>query len=731
MLSIQFEKYVALLEKLVPVASGFALCDATGLVVLAHGDAVDVACGDYQHAGTGGHADNAQPQTEANVLRVPGDRMIIRLNIFSSNGDELGALLVGLGRESSTSGADAIHAYERSLHAVASCIGQECELTMELDAMSQELANRYEELNLVYRSNEDTVAHANENEVIDSLLRNYVEYLDVSLVGLVLHGQDKIHYAVSKTNPVREPYQVVRNFANALTCSTAITSTSLIINDLDDRQRKHLALGIPYKVIVSPVLDNKGRAIAALICINHLSKPDFLNSDRNLLDVMSRKVSKIIHTSHDVLTGLINQHAFTRILQDTVVLAREKGVTHVYLNIDLDRLSVINDTIGRDAGDKAITFVSALLKNRLRSTDTVGYMGEGRFGVVLDICTLEQGNSVAKNLAEAIVETPFVYRSENVELSASIGVVYIGPDAESADELLESGELARNAAKKNGRSQIKIYSGESAEIAERKEQMQWVNRIQKAIRGNQLRIYCQEIRSTGIDTYAYHFEILVRMLGEHGETIPPNRFIPTAERYNMMPALDRWIIDNTFARLRDNGLAQQSRQGMVSINLSGQSLADEGLAEYISELLSRYQLQSDCICFEVTETSAFGNMQSAKRIIQRLKAIGCCFSLDDFGTGLSSFSYLKELPVDYLKIDGSFVRVIREDKIAHAMVSSINYIGHVMSLKTVAEYVENEEIATQLRLIGVDYLQGYVIGKPLPLEDYLAEHGLAAVTRAG
>ena len=319
----------------------------------------------------------------------------------------------------------------------------------------------------------------------------------------------------------------------------------------------------------------------------------------------------------------------------------------------------------------------------------------------------------------------------SLELSVSIGMALIGPDLHNADDAFEAAELARDAAKSAGRNQVKVYSQDNSEMAARKQQMQWVARIQKSMRDNRFVIYCQDIRPTGKDNNKYHFEILLRMVGDDGEIILPGEFIPTAENYNLMSSLDRWVIEQTFTLLKTNGLAQHAREGQVSINLSGQSLNDEGLVEYITEMFSRYELVPDCVCFEITETAAFGNLWRARDIIDRVRDLGCHFALDDFGAGLSSFSYLKELPVDYVKIDGSFVQNITTDRISHAMVVSINQIGHIMGLRTVAEYVKDESIRKQLELIGVDYLQGYAIGKPLSLEDYIAEMGLTAVSRAG
>jgi diguanylate cyclase (GGDEF)-like protein len=724
MKTIRFDKFFVLLEKLVPMASGFVVCDAKGMVVATHGDPFDVSVSEYLHAGHCGHSD-------VNILMGPGDRVLLRQDISSSAGNLIGTLLGCMGSELSLEDCCAIDTFAGPLGAAAACIASEYELIAELDSMAQELTGRYEELNLVYEANDDIVEYNNEADTINKLLQNCVEYLDVSLVALVSPREEKLHFAVSTTETIKDPYLLVQHFSKALYARVSADQACLIINELSDQQRKSLSLDIPYKVLTCPVLDNQGSTVANLVCLNRLSMPDFFNSDKNLLDVMSRKLSKIILANHDVMTGLINLRAFTHVLQDAIDTAYKKGVSHVYLNIDLDQLSVINDTLGRAAGDDAIKTVAELLKNTVRSTDVISYLGEGRFGIVMEMCTHERGMKIAQNICRGVAEAPFSAGQGNVELSVSIGIALVGPDAISTDAVFEAAELAREVAKKSGRNQVRVYRDDSRELAERKEQMQWVSRIQKTMRDNRFHIYCQEIRPTGATSEKYHFEILIRMIGEDGELIPPDVFIPTAERYNIMPALDRWVIDNTFALLQANSLAQHPGEGIVSINLSGQSLADEGLTEYVGEMLYKHRLLPNCICFEITETTAFGNIQSARKIIDGVREIGCHFSLDDFGTGLSSFSYLKDLPVDFLKIDGSFVRNILKDRISHAMVSSINQIGHVMGLKTVAEFVESEELTKQLELIGVDYLQGYAIGKPMPLQEYLEETGLAAVRRTG
>ncbi|MGB5177130.1 MAG: EAL domain-containing protein [Gammaproteobacteria bacterium] len=731
LMSIRFDKYFALLDKLVPMASGFVVCDSEGMIVASHGETFVIAPADCRADGCCAQPNDTQHPEVDNVLAAADGRLLLRRAILNNAGNPVGTLLACIHSELSEDDYSVLDAVTGSIEAAASCISKEYELTSELDAMAQELAGRYEELNLVYESNDDIVEYNEETDTVNQLLRNCVDYLNVGLVAMISPAQDEIHYAVSSTAPVKDPYPLLQHFARDLYSKVTAEQTCLIVNDLSDKQRVSLSLNLPYKILTCPVHDGQGSAVANLICLNHLTGSDFFNSDKNLLCVMSRKLSKIINANHDTMTGLINMRALLHVLQDAIKSAYRKGVSHVYLNVDLDQLSVINDNLGRAVGDEAIKTVSTLLKNRIRATDTISYLGEGRFGVVMEMCSLDQGMQVAENLCQAVKETPFSAAEEDVELSVSVGLALIGPDASGPDSVLETAEMARDAAKKAGRNQVKVYSSDNSELTERKQQMQVVNRIQKALRNNRFSIYCQEIRPAAESSEKYHFEILVRMNGEDGEMIPPDMFIPAAEHYNLMPSLDRWVIDNTFALLHANGMAQQPREGVVSINLSGQSLADEKLVVYIEDMFRKYPLLPNCICFEITETSALGNIKSAKDIIVRLRKIGCHFSLDDFGTGLSSFSYLKELPVDFLKIDGSFVRAILDDRISHAMVSSINHIGHVMGLKTVAEFVENEEIVKQLQQIGVDYLQGYSIGKPVPLQQYLVDIGLTAVPKAG
>jgi EAL domain-containing protein (putative c-di-GMP-specific phosphodiesterase class I) len=341
--------------------------------------------------------------------------------------------------------------------------------------------------------------------------------------------------------------------------------------------------------------------------------------------------------------------------------------------------------------------------------------------VLLERCVVKKGEQVAENLRNLVADNPLVLDGTRIDLDISLGLALMEPHSNSLDEVVEAAEIARNSAKQLGHGQIRMFRQDDSGLVDHKQRLQWVSRIREAMRDNSFRVYCQTIAPVRPTDEQYHFEILLRLLDNDGDVVSPAEFLPPAEQFNLMPMLDRWVIDSALSTLSEAGYCQTPGEGLVSINLSGQSLGDWELPDYIARKLDEYGIEPDCACFEITETVAFRDSEQAVQCMHAIKALGCHLSLDDFGTGLSSFTYLKDLPVDFLKIDGSFVRNILSDKVSHAMVASVNQIGHVMGLKTVAEFVENEPLAERLSEMGVDYLQGYAIARPAPLDEYLDE----------
>lgn len=725
---IAFERYFVLLRELLPHGLDFYICDLAGEVQAA--DAANTA----QMPRTRVRTDHAIKQVVlGNAARLAADRGIDDITYvmeIRTPADEPVGLLVGVGSAGVAAGENGVSAHRVNsvFESVLACIEKEFRLVSELNTMTQELADRYEELNLVYDAADESVSVEDEAVTLKQLIENYVNYLDVDMVAIIYPQHERILCATGRRDPVHEPYELIRRLSGDYLSKAREQGECLLINDITDRRRDELSLEMPYKILSCPVTNARGGVDGILICLNHIYRHDFFNSDRNLLKAMARKVAKITQSHYDAQTGLMNRHAFETVLQGAVNSAREEGLFHCILYVDIDQLQVLNESFGREAGDHAIRTAGELLRRKLRNTDTVSYLGEGRYGVLLVQCSIDQGMLVSQSLRDAVAGGAVEWNGMPLDISVSIGITMIEPHVQTVTQVMEAAELARDAAKEQGSGQLQAFRQDDTDLVARKNQMQCVMRIQKALREDRFLLYCQQIRPVGGSAERYHFEVLLRLLGTEGEIVGPNQFIPPAEHFNLMPAIDRWVIESTLSTLAGSGVGMASGEGTVSINLSGQSLASDELVDFISEQLKVHGIAPANICFEVTETAAIGNRTTALAIIQQLKAIGCKFSLDDFGTGLSSFSYLKELPVDYVKIDGSFVRQILDDNVSHAMVASVNQIGHVMGLQTIAEFVENDAIAERLAAMGVDYLQGYGIGKPQPLADYLAD--LRAADRA-
>lgn len=420
---------------------------------------------------------------------------------------------------------------------------------------------------------------------------------------------------------------------------------------------------------------------------------------------------------HDALTGLPNRRVFEERLRDLVEDARIQDAVHSVCYVDLDQFKVVNDTCGHVAGDEMLRQIAAILQPCLRASDTLARLGGDEFGVLLEHCPLDRAETVAQKLLDALEGYRFVWEGKSFAARASIGIAAIEAGASGASEILGAADAACFCAKEQGRNRIRVHRETDEELVRRRAEMGWVSQVSEAISENRLELWCQPIVPVlESGSSASHYEILVRMRAADGKIVPPMAFIPAAERYGLMPALDRRVVALAFEALSARiALEEHSAPAHIAVNLSGLTVADPGFLDFVREQFRRSGLAPGRICFEITETAAIANLSAASRFIAELKSMGCLFSLDDFGSGFSSFAYLKSLPVDYLKIDGSFVKDIETDRVDCAMVEAVNRIGHAMGIHTIAEFVENENIRRMLATMGVDYAQGYGIGKPQPV----------------
>lgn len=454
----------------------------------------------------------------------------------------------------------------------------------------------------------------------------------------------------------------------------------------------------------APLRDASGRGVGWVIAMQDITQNSELQAKLTFQAV------------HDALTGLINRREFERRLDQLIIAARTDKTEHLICYLDLDQFKLVNDTCGHRAGDALLRQLSQELKPILRQNDTFARLGGDEFGILLGNCPVERGRLIAEQLRQTVKDFRFPWEGQVFSVGVSIGLVPFGPDCESLDELLSLADAACYAAKDAGRNRVHLYEPDDSELSHRKGQMQWAANIQQAIDTDRFRLFFQTIEPLKPDTAAApHIEIFVRMLDERNSLIPPGAFVPAAERYDLMPQIDQWVIRNTLAWLGDR-LHAENNPIQCAINLSGVSIGNVECLEAIKRDIERHRIPAHYLCFEITETAAMSDPEAARAFINELKSLGCRFALDDFGSGLSSFGYLKKLPVDYLKIDGIFIRDLANNEIDQAMVASINNIAHIMGLKTVAEFVEDKKTLGLLRQIGVDFAQGYLLSEPSPLE---------------
>ncbi len=460
---------------------------------------------------------------------------------------------------------------------------------------------------------------------------------------------------------------------------------------------------------VAPIRDHKGQVIGVVLVFRDVTE------QRRLATQLSYQAT------HDMLTGLVNRHEFEHRLDRVIETARNGNGEHALCYLDLDQFKVVNDTCGHVAGDELLRQLASLFFHRVRQRDTLARLGGDEFGLLLEHCSLAKALDIAEGLRESVDQFRFVWEDKSFRVGVSMGLVPIDATVGSKSNVLRAADGACYVAKEAGRNKIHVYAHQDVDLARRRGQMQWISRIQLALDQNRFQLFAQRIEPLEPELDAgVHCELLLRLLDDGGELVLPGVFMPVAERYHLASRIDQWVVATAFRWLADHPSHLQ-RIELCAINLSGQSLGDRALQSEVLGLLHELELPAGKICFEITETAAIANLAAATRFIKELRGHGCRFALDDFGSGLSSFAYLRSLPVEFLKIDGVFVKDIVHDPIDLALVRSINDIGQLMGKRTIAEHVEHADLLERIRSVGVDFVQGFGVARPRPLADLLAD----------
>ena len=456
----------------------------------------------------------------------------------------------------------------------------------------------------------------------------------------------------------------------------------------------------PVEYIVAPMRDHEDET-AGIVIILH---------DESVQRSLNRQLT--FQATHDALTGLINRYEFERRLKSVITTQQNKKSVNTLCYIDLDQFKLVNDTCGHTAGDELLKQITLLLQNGLEGVGTLARLGGDEFGLLLENCNITDAQEIAERLLQIIQRFQFSWNENTFTIGASIGISAITNSTTSCEEVLSNADSACYLAKESGRNRIQVFTAEDDKLLIQQREMHWVSRINHALEENRFQLYFQEIMplSSQEQSFILHGEILLRMVNKEGDIVSPGSFLPAAERYNMITLIDEWVVEKSI-----QWLTSQKNKVLISVNLSGMSLSNRDFLNFVVSKIKLHKINPELLCFEITETAAISHLSTAIHFMNVLKKLGCSFALDDFGSGLSSFSYLTSLPVDYLKIDGAFVMDIDKDPMHYAMVKSINEVGQVMGIKTIAEYAASQSIIDCLRAVGVDNAQGYAVARPVPL----------------
>lgn len=600
---------------------------------------------------------------------------------------------------------------------VIDCIVRQLTINAELSSVRRMTAEGTRGLQLLVKMDE-LDGHAGPQEILQSVLGLAADHFQVELAAVVLPN-----LGIQETCPTHlledeSTSKAVMTTLGAL-ISTAKMHRKVLLSDANITTRVVAGLqNTDAKVLCSPIMNAKDDVIGIFTLIG---PTQFSKEQVRLSRAIAAKIHSLTRMADQLSTEHYSRHGLLRYI--TNILQRHPEQSHALLYFDVDKLHVINDNYGHLYGDAVIRRISEIIGDLANSGDAVSHLSGDRFGLFVRGC--DEGSATEKGelILDTLTREKVSYEKVNLEVSASIGIVLIPDVVRDAAAALNTAEIAARSAKNRGGNRCVVYRDLDASVAQRRTDLGQVNQLQFALIQNRLVLHAQPIVSLKDENGPCRFEILLRMLDENDQLIPPAKFMSSAERYQMMSAIDRWVIKNTLDQLSSAGNVLEVNLARFSINVSAQSLAEDDFYNFIETQIAESGIAPDALCFEITETAVVSNIDRAQRFIRRLRKLGCRLALDDFGTGYCSFAYLKDLPVHYIKIDGVFVRDVLENPLSQAIISSMTEIAKVMRAQTVAEHVENDLIMQSMRNYGIDFMQGFVVGRPVPLHDVIRDIG--------
>lgn len=713
--SVQFDKYLSLLPLICRDFAGLVVIDINGAVVwhsanmgssrIGHVRAALAAKGDMFSSKC-----SLRTETDDGFLYVESAPLADHCNQETFG-------LIALIRRVRKSTANRVVEFNTRefqpgvIQILADWMVEEFKIYGELESMALELGERYEELNLIYSSDDDVDQFSAAQYELKRLVANCVNFINVDMAMLVL-PEKRTNYIECTPGFGEDDSQLIMDeLVGELVTLTRTHQRSLVLNTADDYAEYGTLPNLGHKLLSAPIFDGNHEICGCLVVAKSANNRNFTNSDRNLIHVVARKASKIIQASYDKLTGLLTRSSFESIVDEILSNSGPVAVERCLIVLNIDHINITNELYGLKAGDSLIKHFGNLLQKELRSGDHVARLSGDEFGILAVNCSVEHARRISQKLQSVIKQHAFSWNGKEIDFSFRTGIVP-APPSSSGRYLLNAADAVMGVTSKKGSGSLEIFRKDDQEIRIRRENIKWVHRIQEAFRNDLFRLVCQGVYECHDTKSAHHYEVLIRMMDPSGELVSPFKFLTAAERYRLLPDIDRWVVTRTMEMLRP--YAQESiDQGITwAINLSGQSISNEEFRRFLVDTLKTSKIPPACLGFEVTESSTIDNIAEARNLMERVKGFGCSVYLDDFGTGLSSFSYMQMLPFDYVKIDGSFIKKVRTDPVSCAMVKAICDVVRSMQARSVAEFVESQEDVDFLRNMGVDLLQGYFLHKP-------------------
>jgi len=601
------------------------------------------------------------------------------------------------------------------------CLRREMLLRLQLGSREQDLGGRERDLTLMLEMSSQS-ASENDADEFEQILKTGLDHMHCALAALWVPEKDMVLTLTRSGQPMAP--EALQRAEQHLMAWMLLQQRTIVVN----RISKVVANGAaPYKILACPVRHPSGRVMGVLALFNPPSADDFDSHQTRIAELLAKKATIIIQSHYDSSTGLMTRHAFER--QVAVLLsASESPRAHCILYLDIDRLHLINETFGMHVGDDIIALVAECMAKTLPRGALSARISGDRFAALVPNAGMDAAATVAESIRAAVAAVAPRAGQGSFEVSASVGVAPIGRSENALAHALATAEIACKAAKDRGRNRVEVFQDSDQSIIRRHTDILVIGQLRDALDNDRFRLDAQPILPLRGNYGRPRFELLIRMLGDHGEIIPPGKFLSSAERYQLMPSIDRWVVRRACELLGAHNKSSSEESARFAINLSGQSLQDESFLPFVIDQIEKSGLPPNVLCFELTETATIGNLAKAQGFMRTLQNLGCQFALDDFGTGVSSLAYLKDLSVNYLKIDGSFVRDSVLNARSDSMIKAIAQLAKVMCMETIAEYVETDILRVKMTDLGVDYGQGFAMGKSQPLEELLAELAIYEAT---